>query len=196
MNPDGHPRRTTNKQPRGYVNMRWKTTLSLAAAAVGVALALAACGGGTDNASTGTSGGRSTVSAREIDGVGTALTGPDGKTLYFAEAEAHGTIVCQNTCLGFWTPLTVPTGTTPTAGPGVTGTLAVLSRPDGKVQVTLDGKPLYSFAEDGGPGQTKGNGFTDTFNGTKLVWRAAAVSGTAPTGQAPAGEPDSGGYGY
>jgi predicted lipoprotein with Yx(FWY)xxD motif len=176
--------------------MRWKTTLGLAAASVGVALALGACGGGADNASTGTSGGGSTVSAREVDGLGTALTGPDGKTLYFAEAEADGTIVCQDACLSFWVPLMVSAGTTPTAGPGVTGTLATVSRPDGRVQVTLDGKPLYSFAQDGGPGEAKGNGFTDTFNGTELVWRAAPVSGAAPTGQAPAGEPDTGGYGY
>jgi predicted lipoprotein with Yx(FWY)xxD motif len=176
--------------------MRWKTTLGLAAAAVGVAFALAACGGGTGDASTGRSGGGSTVSAREIDGVGTALTGPDGKTLYFTEAEAGGTIVCQDACLSFWTPLTVSAGTTPTAGPGVTGALATLSRPDGKVQVTLDGKPLYSFVEDGAPGQAKGNGFTDTFNGTELVWRAAAASGAAPTDQAPADKPDTGGYGY
>lgn len=176
--------------------MRRKATLGLAAAAVGVALALTACGGDTDNASTGASGSGSTVSAREVDGLGTALTGPDGKTLYFAEAEVGGTIVCQDACLSFWIPLTVSAGTTPTAGPGVTGTLATLRRPDGKVQVTLDGKPLYGFVEDGGPGQAKGNGFTDTFNGTELVWRAAAGSAAAPTGQPPAGEPDTGGYNY
>jgi predicted lipoprotein with Yx(FWY)xxD motif len=176
--------------------MRWKTTLGLAAAAVGMALTLAACGAGSDDAESGTASGGSTVSAREIDGVGTALTGPDGKTLYFAEAEADGTIVCQDACLSFWKPLTVAADTTPTAGPGVTGTLATLSRPDGTVQVTLDGKPLYSFAKDGGPGEAEGNGFTDTFNGTELVWRAAAVSGAAPTGQPPAGEPDTGGYDY
>jgi predicted lipoprotein with Yx(FWY)xxD motif len=176
--------------------MRWKTTLGLAAAAVGMALVLAACGAGSDGAESGMAGGGSTVSARDVDGVGTALTGPDGKTLYFAEAEADGTIVCQDACLSFWTPLTVSAGTTPTAGPGVTGTLATLSRPDGKVQVTLDGKPLYGFAEDGRPGEAKGNGFTDTFSGTELVWRAATVSGAAPTGQGPVGEPDTGGYGY
>ena len=176
--------------------MRWKTTLGLVAASVGAALALAACGGGTDNASTDSSGGGPTVSAREVRGLGTALTGPDGKTLYFAEAEADGTIVCQDACLGFWEPLMVSAGTAPTAGPGVAGTLATVSRPDGKVQVTFDGKPLYSFAQDGGPGEANGNGFTDTFDGTELVWRAAAVSGAAQTGQPPAGEPDSGGYDY
>lgn len=176
--------------------MRWKTTLGMAAAAVGVALTLAACGGDPDGSSTGASGGGATVSARDVAGVGTALTGPDGKTLYFAEQEADGTIICQQACLSFWMPLTVSADTTPTAGPGVSGTLATLDRPDGMVQVTLDGKPLYSFAKDGGPGEAKGNGFTDTFDGTELVWRAAA-SGPAPTGQAPGGEPNTDdGYGY
>jgi predicted lipoprotein with Yx(FWY)xxD motif len=127
----------------------------MAAATVGVALTLAACGAGTDGSSPGAAAGGATVSARAVGGVGTALTGPDGKTLYFAEQEVNGTIVCQKACLSFWMPLTVSAGTTPTAGPGVSGTLASLNRPDGMIQVTLDGKPLYSFVEDGRPGRPR-----------------------------------------
>lgn len=176
--------------------MRLKTRSGLVAAALGAALALAGCGADTDNAATGASGDGSTVSTREVAGAGMVLTGSDGKTLYFAEAEANGKIVCTDACESFWPPLTVSQGATPTAGPGVSGTLATLNRPDGSVQVTLDGKPLYSFSEDGGPGETKGEGFTDTFNGTELVWHAVTVSGAAPSGQTPADEPDTGGNDY
>lgn len=174
--------------------MQWKTTLRSGAVAVGLALAVAACGSGGDNGDGATAGAGSngaTVSTREVSEVGTALTGADGKTLYFAEQEADGTIACKDACLSFWKPLTVSRGTTPTAGTGVTGTLATVNRPDGSVQVTYDGKPLYTFTEDRGPGQAKGNGFEDTFNGTDFVWHAAAPSGAAPTDAGPTG-----GYGY
>jgi predicted lipoprotein with Yx(FWY)xxD motif len=174
--------------------MRWKTTLG-SAVAVGAALAVAACGAGTDGigAGAGTSSGNSTVSAKDVPGIGTALTNPDGKTLYFADQEADGTIHCQDACLSFWKPLTVSTGMTPTAGAGVSGTLATVNRPDGSVQVTYDGKPLYAFTEDSRPGDAKGNGFKDSFSGTDFVWHAAALSGVAPTG---APNTDDNGYGY
>jgi predicted lipoprotein with Yx(FWY)xxD motif len=179
--------------------MRWKTTLVIAAAAASAALMMAACGNGTDNggASTATSRGGSTVSARDVPGVGMALTGPDGKTLYFSDQEADGTVRCKDACLSFWMPLTVSTGTTPTAGTGVTGTVATVNRPDGSAQVTYDGKPLYVFAQDGGPGDAKGNGLKDTLSGTDFVWHAAVLSGTAPTAPAPTGAGSTGGgYGY
>jgi predicted lipoprotein with Yx(FWY)xxD motif len=172
--------------------MRLKTTLRTGAVAVGLALAVAACGSATDNdggAAAGSDG--PMVSTREVSGVGTALTAADGKTLYFAEQEIDGTIKCKDACLSFWTPLTVSGGTKPTAGTGVTGTLATVNRPDGSVQVTYDGKPLYTFTDDGGSGQAKGNGVKDTFNDTDFVWRAAVASGAAP-----AGAPSTGGYGY
>ena len=180
--------------------MRWQKTMSVGAVAVGLGLALAGCGSGangTGSSGSGTSGasGGSTVSTHDVAGVGTVLTGADGKTLYFTDQEAGGQIKCTDACMSFWMPVTVTGGTTPTAGTGVTGTLATLSRPDGSVQVTYDGKPLYTFAQDSGPGDAKGNGFKDTFNGTDLVWHATAPSGTAAGGAAPTntGGP---GYGY
>ena len=177
--------------------MRWQKTMRNGAVAVGVALTLAGCstgetGGGTSGADSG-----STVSTHSVAGVGTALTGADGRTLYFAEQETNGQIKCTGTCLSFWIPVTISTGTTPTAGTGVTGTLATLNRPDGSVQVTYDGKPLYTFAQDRGPGVANGNGFEDSFDGTAFTWHAATPSGAAATGTTPtetAGADN--GYGY
>jgi predicted lipoprotein with Yx(FWY)xxD motif len=112
-----------------------------------------------------------------VPGVGSSLVNSSGRTLYFAEAETSGTIQCIDQCVRFWIPLTVPAGSSPTKDTSVTGTITLINRPDGQQQVAYDGKPLYTFTQDTGPGQATGNGFTDGFNGTTFVWHAATVSG-------------------
>ena len=42
-------------------------------------------------------------------------------------------------------------------GAGVTGTIGAIVRPDGTLQATYDGHPLYTATTDTGPGQAKGN---------------------------------------
>ena len=60
----------------------------------------------------------------------------------------------------------------PTAAPDVEGNVGVLTRPDGSRQVTYDGRPVYRFAEDDGPGDVTGDGVTDSFGGQELRWDA------------------------
>ena len=79
-----------------------------------------------------------------------------------------------------------------TAGSGVSGKLATITRSDGSVQATYNGHPLYTYKGDAAPGQAKGNGLN--INGG--VWHEVTVSGAAaaaPSGSASAG---GGGYGY
>jgi predicted lipoprotein with Yx(FWY)xxD motif len=157
--------------------MRWKTLASIGA--VTGALALTGCGNGNATSLPAADGPATTVSARDITGVGTILVTSAGDTLYFADQESSGSIQCVDGCVRIWMPLTAAAGQAATAGSGVGGRLATVTRPDGRAQITYDGKPLYTFAQDGGPGHADGNGVTDSFNNTDFQWHAATVSGSA-----------------
>lgn len=98
----------------------------------------------------------------------TILTTTNGRTLYSLSVEKNGKFICTGSCLSVWHPLTVARGVRPT-GPVKLGTI---ERPEGGIQVTYNGRPLYSFDGDSKAGQVKGEGIKDV--GT---WHAAAVGG-------------------
>jgi predicted lipoprotein with Yx(FWY)xxD motif len=60
-------------------------------------------------------------------------------------------------------------------------------------QLTFEGKPLYTFKLDTGPGQNKGNNLTDEFDGTTFVWHAATTTAAPTSAPSSSGGPD---YGY
>ena len=114
------------------------------------------------------------------------LTNSAGFTLYWFAPDTSTTSKCTGSCATVWPPIKGPA----TAGSGVTGTLGVITRPDGTMQATYNGHPLYTYTGDSAPGQNKGNGLN--VNGG--LWSPATASGSAP---APAASPSShGGYGY
>ena len=157
-----------------------KRLLIAFAAAVAV-LALAACGGGSagssdSSAAAPSSNDTTTVSVEKLGDAGRVLVGSNGKALYTADQESNGNVLCNDACVSFWMPLTIDQGT-PTAG-SVPGMLGVSQRPDGTRQVTLDGKRLYSFAQDD-PGEATGDGFSDAFGGQQFTWHVVRV-GNAP----------------
>lgn len=106
----------------------------------------------------------------------TVLTNLSGRTLYSLSVEKNGKFICTASCLSIWHPLTVPAGVKPT-GPVKLGTI---KRPEGKIQVTYKGRPLYRFGGDAKAGQANGEGIKDV--GT---WHAASVPQAAaePTPQ-------------
>lgn len=87
----------------------------------------------------------------------TVLTNTKGLTLYSLSVEKNGKFICTGSCTSTWIPLVVARGTTP-KGPVKLGTVR---RPEGKIQVTFRGRPLYTFDGDGAKGQVKGEGFKD-----------------------------------
>ncbi len=89
---------------------------------------------------------------------GMVLTNAQGFTLYTFPSDHNGISSCTGSCVPIWPALTVPMGTTPTGGPGVTGIVGAVVQPGGADQVTYNGSPLYTFVGDSSPGQATGNG--------------------------------------
>jgi len=136
----------------GRLLARLRAGVAGASIAVVSVLALAVLG-----ASVATAGGPATTApgalkAARIGGV-TVLAGANGRTLYWFAPDTAARSACYGSCAAYWPPVKGPA----TAGPGVTGTLSVLSRPDGSVQAAYDGHPLYTYVGDGAPGQANGN---------------------------------------
>jgi predicted lipoprotein with Yx(FWY)xxD motif len=166
--------------------MRTFTTPIVLVALGLVALAgLTACGGSDGGSTTPAAGGTTsaaqtgtTVSQKSVSGVGEILVDSKGDALYSPDQESGSAIKCTDSCTDIWVPLTVSSsGSTPT---GVAG-LALVRRPDGTSQVTYNGAPLYTFAEDTAPGQVNGNGVSDSFGGTDFTWHVAGPAGTTST---------------
>jgi len=108
------------------------------------------------------------LKARDVGGV-MLLTNATGLTLYWFAPDSAGKSACYGDCAAYWPPVTG----TPTAGPGVTGTLGTITRTDGKTQATYDGHPLYTYIGDSAPGQDSGNNLN--LNGG--LWHIVVVTG-------------------
>jgi predicted lipoprotein with Yx(FWY)xxD motif len=159
----------------------------LTCAAVAAAFTLAACGSDSDTGEP-ASAAPKTVGVKQVDGIGDVLVDGSGLALYASDQEAGGKILCTDGCTAFWQPLAAGSGE-PTAADAA-GRLGVIRRPDGARQVTLGGKPLYTFSEDA-PGKITGDGFRDEFDGQSFTWHVVLGDG----GQSDdSGE--RGGYGY
>jgi len=87
--------------------------------------------------------------------LGNILADGDGRTLYLYTKDERNKSNCSGGCLKAWPALL--TVEAPQSGPGVAGNrLATITRDDGTKQVAYNGWPLYYFASDATPGETKG----------------------------------------
>ena len=110
-----------------------------------------ATAGATKAAATVSPGGEATVShgaAGLVDSLGLSLY------VFANDTADSGVSACGSGCLAVWPALTALAPLT--AGPGVTGVLATITRDDGATQVTYDGLPLYYFVNDKAAGDTLG----------------------------------------
>jgi predicted lipoprotein with Yx(FWY)xxD motif len=92
------------------------------------------------------------LKARTIGGVN-LLTNSRGLTVYWFAPDTSTKSACYGSCAAYWPPVIG----TPSAGPGVTGTLGTITRTDGTKQATYDGHPLYTYIADSAPGSASGN---------------------------------------
>jgi predicted lipoprotein with Yx(FWY)xxD motif len=98
-------------------------------------------------------------------------------SLYFftKDVKDSGKSACVDACLAAW-PVFTTTSDAPSAD-GVTGTVGTIDTPDGKKQVTLNGMPLYYYAQDKAPGDVNGQGVNN-------VWYLVSPSGEMIKGAA------------
>ena len=87
--------------------------------------------------------------------LGDVLVDAGGMTLYAFTPDEQGDSTCLDECADRWPP--VPEAAT--AGEGLDpALLGTTTRPDGDVQATYGGWPLYRFAADVAPGDVTGQG--------------------------------------
>jgi predicted lipoprotein with Yx(FWY)xxD motif len=115
--------------------------------------------------------------------------------------EKGGRITCtaSSGCLHAWPETDLPSGVTAAkAGSGVQSSLlGTVKGADGKMEVTYNGWPLYTFIGDSSAGQAKGQGLTN-FGGTWYVLNTAGNPVTVKAGSGGGSSPSSGsgGAGY
>lgn len=76
--------------------------------------------------------------------------------LYTNDTQGSGTSACTDQCAAAW-PAVHAASATP-AVEGVTGEVGTITGTDGELQVTLNGWPLYLYAQDQAPGDVTGQG--------------------------------------
>ena len=89
--------------------------------------------------------------------LGRVLVNSSGRTLYLFEKDRNGKSACSGQCASYWPPL-ITTGKPRVAGGAKASLIGTTRRADGRLQVTYNHHPLYTFAQDKKAGQTKGEG--------------------------------------
>lgn len=157
-----------------------KKNLSIGLSAFALAALLSGCGGGTTTTSTSaapTSAAASTpaqpssgapssssmsTSAAELSvaqsTAGQIVVGAQGLSVYSLakDTKDSGTSSCTAGCATTWPPVT-STSATPTVS-GVTGKVGTIPAANGKMQVTINGMPIYYYSKDQAAGDITGQG--------------------------------------
>lgn len=126
-------------------------------------------------------------------GLGRILVDGRGRTLYLFARDKHGRSTCTGNCVSAWPPL-IASGK-PLARAGARASLlGTTKRADGRLQVTYNHHPLYTFVKDTRKGQTSG----EEVEAFGAEWYAISPAGTRVEKHDAemSGEGVPGGYGY
>jgi predicted lipoprotein with Yx(FWY)xxD motif len=109
--------------------------------------------------------------------LGTVIVDGKGLTAYYFDNDTanSGKSACAGSCAGLWPAITA-SGTTPTVS-GITGKVGTITGTAGGNQVTIDGRPIYTYAGDKKAGDVSGEG-------VGKVWYAVSPAGKEVTGPA------------
>lgn len=116
------------------------------------------------------------------------LVNAKGLPVYLLTGDSSSHPLCKGSCLTYW-PAVTTSASKPTVGSGVAGKVGVWKH-NGIRQVTLNGHPLYTYAQDS-KGAALGEGLK-SFGG---VWEVMQASG-APMPKTKSSSGGSGGGGW
>lgn len=125
---------------------------------------------GEESAETPAAAGPTTLAVAESS-LGEIVVDADGMTVYyFTKDEADsGVSACTGECLAAWPPV-ISEGEAPEVD-GVTGEVGTIETPEGELQMTINGMPIYYFEKDMEAGDVNGQGVGG-------VWYVVAPDGT------------------
>jgi predicted lipoprotein with Yx(FWY)xxD motif len=89
--------------------------------------------------------------------LGRLIVKSNGRTLYLFGQDRNGKSACSGQCAVFWPPL-VTSGKPRVTGGARASLVGTTKRADGRLQVTYNHHPLYTFTKDTKAGQTNGEG--------------------------------------
>ncbi|HEX6339508.1 hypothetical protein [Umezawaea sp.] len=114
------------------------------------------------------------LTTASVGNLGTVLTDKGGMTLYTFDKDAADVSNCSGDCAVKWPPALVTSD-----GFEVQGVdkvlVSTITRDDGGKQLTIAGKPLYTFAEDEVCGEAKGQGVGGTWFASTPEGKKAGV---------------------
>ena len=131
--------------------------------------------------------------------LGRILVDGQGRTLYLFEKDRGVRSACAGVCAAYWPPL-LTRGKPRAAAGAKQSLLGTTKRTDGRLQLTYNHHPLYTFVKDTAKGQTNGEE-VDAFGaewyaisaaGAKVERAAETTNGASGAG----GYTSSPGYGY
>ena len=105
--------------------------------------------------------------------LGRIVVNSGGRTLDMFGKDKRNKSACAGMCAKFWPPL-IAAGKPRATGGARASLLGTTKRADGRMQVTYNRHPLYTFVKDTKKGQTHGEGLT-AFGGQ---WNAVSPAGT------------------
>ena len=93
-----------------------------------------------------------------------------GMSAYFYDLDKanSGKSVCSGVCLTYWPPILSATSK-PTAS-GISGRISTIATSTGKRQITINGRPIYTYALDKAPGDVNGQG-------VQGIWHVLSAAG-------------------
>src|SRR4051794_25215882 len=122
--------------------------------------------------------------------LGGIIVNSNGRTLYLFGKDRSGKSACSGQCAVLWPPL-ITSGKPAVAGGAKASLIGTTRRADGRLQVTYNHHPLYTFVMDKKAGQTDGEGV----NAFGAAWDAISPAGAKIVKASAAAPGGGGGYG-